>query len=223
MHKNIHTEWTEHREKGCHTHIHHTPTQSFRVWNKPVEWQLAPILQPWQPAPWQEIAQPSGSETVSVITLYGSPSTKYITCVRSCICYMCAWQHCLVWICRWAFPVIPARLLTAHSSNDENRKKKSCDPLSKLRNSAIATRNSTFFLSAIRREVVQRLRWSWKQLWGTINFLWSGTFLVGQKTTLFCSECSKKCHCCSYGGVRRHYQPFIPSIMEIWQHSPAPL
>lgn len=31
----------------------HTPTQSFRVWNKPVEWQLAPILQPWQPAPWR--------------------------------------------------------------------------------------------------------------------------------------------------------------------------
>lgn len=141
-----------------YTHIHHTPTQSFRVWNKPVEWQLAPILQPWQPAPWQEIAQPSGSETVSVITLYRSPSTKYITCVCSCICV----PGSSVWsgYADVPFPVIPTRLLTAHSSDDENReRKKSSDPLSKLRNRAIATRNSTF-LSAIRREVVERLRWS---------------------------------------------------------------
>lgn len=43
-------------KKGTQKYTHarartHAPTRSFRVWNEPVEWQLATILQPWQPAP----------------------------------------------------------------------------------------------------------------------------------------------------------------------------
>lgn len=139
------------------THMHHTPTQSFRVWNKPVEWQLAPILQPWQPAQQQEIAQPSGSETVNVITLYRSPSSKYITCVHGFICVtglpssaVCS-EHKDV-----AFPVISTRLLIAYSSKDQNRgrkKREISDAISNLF-SAKSTRNSDFFLSAILRDVV---------------------------------------------------------------------
>lgn len=113
--------WAQ-RKRLSYTHSSHTHTVIQSV--EQACW-VAPILQPWQPAPWQEIAQPSGSETVSVITLYRSPSTKYITCVRSCIrvTYL---PRSIIWSKHEdvLFPVISTRLLTVHSSNDENRKKK---------------------------------------------------------------------------------------------------
>ena len=143
---------------NTHTYMHHTPTQSFRVWNKPVEWQLAPILQPWQPAPQQEIAQPSGSETENVITLYRSPSSKYMTCVHGCICVIDL-PKSSVWSVHKdvPFPVISTRLLSAHSSNDQNRgrgkKTTYLMPFQSSFSSAKSTRNSAF-LSAICRDVV---------------------------------------------------------------------